>query len=409
MLYLGIVNIVKDALLASADAALVGLLLWLLLPALLGWSRASEKRTKKTLWTCRCIVIFIAIFDTFNTVYGAVVFVQQKLVPLFEPNFNAQTYLSQHVKGGSSLYNSYIGVGAASAATFDGLYLLCSIIFAVLAFKAINSLKERGALPPVVKTYLPAIAVTFVARCSIDLAWSILFNVVTVFKGIHQTNVIQFLYSTLYTAFSIVIFYSILRIVDEEDPLASPYADGGVYSATGYAPVNILGEDKTVPLTGVTSASPSFTSNTSYTPHPLTPMASNPNMESSTPFLAPTGPPPAHGNVNFLPRPGPSPMQGHAVDPHAMAAKISGWEPLRADKKRKPAQRDLLVMGSNALQRFTVGKAYERAVAAGRGDEWLRQNRGVEPETLPDYVRRDLEALRRRERQARERLTQRPF
>jgi hypothetical protein len=87
-----------------------------------------------------------------------------------------------------------------------------------------------------------------------------------------------------------------------------------------------------------------------------------------------------------------------------MAAKISGWEPLRADKKRKPAQRDLLVMGSHALSRFTIGKAYERAIAVGRGDEWLRQNRGVEPERLPDYVLRDLEALRWRERQERERL-----
>jgi hypothetical protein len=137
-------------------------------------------------------------------------------------------------------------------------------------------------------------------------------------------------------------------------------------------------------------------------------MASNPNMggpESFTLFLAPTGPPPTQRNVNyFQPRPGPSPMQGPAINPHAMAAKISGWEPLRADKKRKSAQRDLLVMGSNAFQRFTVGKVYERAVAAGRGDEWLRQNRGVEPERLPDYVLRDLEALRWRERQERERL-----
>jgi hypothetical protein len=365
VLYLGIVNIVKDVLLASANTALVGLLLWLLVPALLSWSRASEKGTRRTLWTCRGIVIFVAILDTFNTVYGAVVFVQQKLVPLFEPGFNAQSYLSQHVKGGSTLYKSYIGLGAASAATFDGLYFLCSIIFAVLAFNAISSLKRHEALPSVVKTYLPAIAVTFIARCAIDLAWSILCNVVNVYKGIQPTNLIKFLYSTLYAAFSIIIFYSILRIVDKEDPLASSYSDGVVYSATGYAPVHILSEDKPVPLTGVTSASPSFTSNTGYMPNPLTPMA---------------------------------------VDPHAMAAKISGWEPLRADKKRKPAQRDLLVMGSNALSRFTVGKAYERAIAVGRGEEWLRQNRGVEPEKLPDYVLRDLEALRRRERQERERL-----
>jgi hypothetical protein len=63
--------------------------------------------------------------------------------------------------------------------------------------------------------------VTFIARCLIDLVWSILFNVVTVFKGIHQTPVIQFLYSTLYAVFSIDIFYLILRIVNKEDPLAS--------------------------------------------------------------------------------------------------------------------------------------------------------------------------------------------
>lgn len=207
-----LISVPKSLLLATANTTLLGFLLWYLLPFLLKLTDRPEKMVK---YICKSIVLFIGLCDYASTIYSRINYITTTIIPMFDhEKISNKVTVYSHTPDGAKIYNGYTWIGGVSDATFNGLYLLCAVIFAVFAYQTLKRIPDHYPSVTSFHFNLSMLAVAFLARCALTLAWSIIFSVIAIFtNNITDGYPAKLALAVLYGFTSVIIYYSILRLV----------------------------------------------------------------------------------------------------------------------------------------------------------------------------------------------------
>ena len=215
-----VITIPQDVFIGLAHGTLIAFLLWQFTPALLFYGNVSKRRSKHTVFFYKFLTFFITVADTADKVISAVLYVLKMLHVLNGVDNKQDSNDEKEVSRFSNLGET------VSNAVFQGLYLICIVAFAVVAWIALKRLHKSNALDKHFRWSLALLTVCLVLRSLLDLIWSLVFKLGALYINhtIGETQRTTLIDNALYGFFSVLIYLSILRIASlpdsEEYPLS---------------------------------------------------------------------------------------------------------------------------------------------------------------------------------------------
>jgi hypothetical protein len=172
------------------------------------YANASSTRTKSTIPFCRFLTAIISFVDLSDTAVSALIWVI-RIERMYDAARGQSPNKTTDKIGSISNLND-----AALTAAYTGLYLICVLIFAGVAWMAMRHLKSTSNLDGRFKLYLILLTVTLVLRCLLDLVRALVFKLGAHYqqKKFDETLMTTVVYTIFYGFFSVIVYGCILCI-----------------------------------------------------------------------------------------------------------------------------------------------------------------------------------------------------